>query len=146
MSTLDQTTTGGDTLAHSIARATVVAVTAEVILVESKGWRGPRPCLVLRAAAEPPRFAEGDAVLVWLPRADDEPGVVLGQVGAPAAADEARHVPDELLIEAKHGLTLKCGDGAIVFRSDGKVLIKGKELVSHAQGRNRIRGASVAIN
>ena len=34
-------------------------------------------------------------------------------------------------------------DGASL---DGKILIKGKDLVSHAQRTNRIKGGSVAIN
>ena len=54
--------------------------------------------------------------------------------------------PAELVIEATSQLTLKCGDGSITLRGDGKVLIKGKDLVSHAQRMNRIKGGGVAIN
>ena len=55
-------------------------------------------------------------------------------------------VPDELVLEAKHTLTLRVGDGSITIREDGKILIKGKDLVSHAARTNRIKGGSVQIN
>ena len=100
------------------------------------------------------RLAERDAVLVWLPGPDDERGVVLGRIG-PSHAPEpdvtrdpepAEEIPDELVLEAKENLTLKCGDGSITLRADGKILIKGKDLVSHAQRVNRIKGGAVSIN
>jgi len=92
----------------------------------------------------------GDMVLVWLPESDEERGVVLGRIGpsrAPAVEPEkTQETPDELVIEAKKNLTLKCGDGSITLRKDGKILIKGKDLVSRAKRMNRIKGGSVTIN
>ena len=95
------------------------------------------------------RLSPGDAVLLWRPEITSRRGVVLGRVG-PSNAPESSHppeaVPDELVLEAKNNLILKCGDGSITIRADGKILIKGKDLVSHAQRVNRIKGGSVAIN
>ena len=95
-------------------------------------------------------LAAGDKVLVWLPESDEERGVVLGRIGpsrAPAVEPEkTQDTPGELVIEAKKNLTLKCGDGSITLRKDGKILIKGKDLVSQARRTNRIKGGSVAIN
>ena len=51
-----------------------------------------------------------------------------------------------MVLEAKRRLTLKCGDGSITIREDGKILIKGKDLVSHATRMNRIKGGAVQIN
>lgn len=103
-------------------------------------------CEVLQTSDAPgPRLEAQDVVLVWLPDGDLEEGVILGRLGArrPAPAPEP---PAELVIEATTQLTLKCGDGSITLRGDGKVLIKGKDLVSHAQRMNRIKGGGVAIN
>jgi len=89
----------------------------------------------------------GDTVLVWLSDNDGERGVVLGRIGpsrAPAAKQQ--DTPDEIVIQAKKNLTFKCGDGSITLRKDGKILIKGKDLVSRAKRMNRIKGGSVAIN
>jgi hypothetical protein len=85
----------------------------------------------------------GDPVLVWLPPGGTAQGVVLGRIG-PAAVAQAP--PAKMVIEAREQLTLKCGEGSITLRGDGKVLIQGKDLVSRAQRTNRIKGGSVAIN
>lgn len=109
--------------------------------------RGDQVCCdLLRTSAEPWEPASGDQVLVWL-EGDEQRGVILGRIGPSfAQRSQVTEVPDELVIEAKQGLTLKCGEGSITLRADGKVLIKGKDLVSHAQRTNRIKGGSVAIN
>jgi hypothetical protein len=88
-------------------------------------------------------LSDGDAVVVWHSGRPDELGVVLGRVDRNSGP---RQQPDELVIEAKQSLTLKVGDGSITIREDGRILIKGKDLVSHAKRTNRIRGGSVQIN
>lgn len=47
---------------------------------------------------------------------------------------------------AKESITLRCGDASITLRKDGKIVIRGKHVVSHAAGVNRIRGGSVQLN
>ncbi len=63
-----------------------------------------------------------------------------GQVSS-ATADGQR-----LVFEAGRELVLKCGKGSITLHASGRVVIKGTELVSRAQGANKIRGATVSIN
>lgn len=93
----------------------------------------------------------GDKVLTWVPH-DGGQGVILGRIGPSHAqssevlTETKEAVPDELVIEARKNLTLKCGEGSITIREDGKILIKGKDLVSHARRMNRIKGGSVSIN
>ena len=91
-------------------------------------------------------LAEGDEVLVH--RRADGTGVVVGRVGPSRAApvESTSAIPDTLLIEAGSSLTLRVGGGSITLREDGRILIKGTDLVSHATRRNRIRGGSVDIN
>ena len=99
-------------------------------------------CDVLDTGANPPlQLAPRDTVLVWRPDAHAERGVILGRVGL-SHAEPA----EEVVIEAEHSLTLRVGDGSITIREDGKILIKGKDLVSHAQRMNRIKGGAVSIN
>jgi hypothetical protein len=119
------------------------------ILVVCEGEKsGEALCDVLHTSEGPGVcLASGDAVLVWLADDDDERGVIIGRIGpshAPAPSPE--ELPEDLVIEAKNNLTFKCGEGSITLRSDGKVLIKGKDLVSRAQRMNRIKGGAVAIN
>ena len=54
--------------------------------------------------------------------------------------------PDELVIEAGRQLTLRCGQGSITIRHDGRVLIQGFDIVSRAGRANRIKGGQVVIN
>ena len=129
--------------APAISRGSISALLPDAVVVTVPG-RGTHACDAL-AGVETAFLAEGDAVLVWLPATAEERGVVLGRVGATRPdGDSAR--PGELLIEARQRLTLKCGDGSIVIREDGKILIKGRDLVSHATRMNRIKGGAVQIN
>jgi hypothetical protein len=96
-------------------------------------------------------LGEGDTVLCWVPSTEQEEAVVLGRLqrSEGAAGDQLKSrlsIPDALVLEARKSLTLRVGDGSITIREDGKILIKGKDLVSHAKRMNRIRGGSVAIN
>ena len=52
----------------------------------------------------------------------------------------------DVLLEAKENLTLRVGAGSITLRKDGKILIRGKDLVSRADRMNRIKGGAVSIN
>jgi hypothetical protein len=84
-------------------------------------------------------LAAGDPVMVCGVSTKHD-AVILGRIGV------SRTTRDNLTIEVGKSLVLKCGDGSITIRADGKILIKGKDLVSHAQRVNRIKGGSVAIN
>lgn len=126
----------------------VAALLEEAILVACEPDGAILACDVLDTGRGGPRpLAEDDAVLVVVPEGGDGRGVVLGRVlraGPRGAAEEGP--PEELLLEATKGLTLKVGEGSITLREDGKVLIRGRDLVSHAKRTNRIRGGTVAIN
>ena len=105
-------------------------------------------CDVLRTSESSQlALALGDTVVLLLPPGDDDRGVVLGRIGPSCATtDPGAEAPDELVVEARQSLVLRCGDGSITIREDGKILIKGVDLVSHAKRINRIKGGAVAIN
>jgi hypothetical protein len=103
-------------------------------------------CSQLQTAVDPVALAVGDRVLVWFPSGRLEDGVVLGRIGPSVDPAPPKEVPDELVIEARKGLVLRVGEGSITIRADGKILIKGKDLVSHARRMNRIKGAAVSLN
>lgn len=107
---------------------------------------------VLTTASGELRVVPGDEVMYWLPEQPNERGVVFGRIGEsvePTTAVEPElrpSPPDTLVLEAKSGLTLRVGGASIEIRADGKILIKGTDLVSHAKRMNRIKGGAVAIN
>lgn len=105
-------------------------------------------CEVLRTADRPTlSLALGARVLVLLPGAGEERGVVLGTVAAyetPRPVGAA--VPRELTLEAKDRIELKCGESALTMDAAGRVLVKGKDIVTRAKRTQKIRGGTVHIN
>ena len=87
------------------------------------------------------------------PPSGNSTGAALG-VSAPLVPQRQSRKPR--VIEAKHltfssskpntGSSSRVGDGSIEIRADGKILIKGTDLVSHAKRMNRIKGGAVSIN
>src|SRR5207248_9428900 len=93
-------------------------------------------CVALCTSDEAPlSLAPDDQVLVCRPD-DGDRGIILGRIGVSHAATPpplAREIStlatplstgphdiaDEVVLEAKQGLTLKCGDGSITIRADG---------------------------
>ena len=127
--------------AAAITRGVVTAVTERGITVALE--HGLVECTdVLDAGGITQPVREGDTVMLWLAPGDN--AVLLGRIGSLNA--EANAPQDEVVLEAKQSLTLRVGDGSITIREDGRILIKGKDLVSHAKRMNRIRGGSVQIN
>jgi len=51
-----------------------------------------------------------------------------------------------VVIEADDEIELKCGQGSITIRKDGKIVVKGTNVLTHATGPNRVRGGSVSLN
>ncbi|MCF6338532.1 MAG: DUF6484 domain-containing protein [Gammaproteobacteria bacterium] len=53
---------------------------------------------------------------------------------------------NKLVFEAKEEIVFKCGDSSITLTKSGKILIRGKYLLTRSTGVNRILGASVQVN
>lgn len=106
-------------------------------------------CRLLATGPLPLRLSIGDLVIFATPEGLSD-GVILGAVDD-TPPDETGHdatpdVPARLTLEAGTELTLRVGDGSITIRKDGKILIKGTDLVSHAKRMNRVKGGAVSIN
>lgn len=130
--------------AQGARRATVVAVRgAGEATVRLHGPENVEfTCDLLEAGdTGAPRLRKGDLVLVLPPDAADGAGIVLGRISGRGA--DARRT---ITLEAEEELTIRCGSGSITIRKSGKVLIQGLEIVSHARGKNRIRGGSIQLN
>jgi hypothetical protein len=86
-----------------------------------------------------------DVLLVFEAERSDRP-IIVGLLRAPihqlTAEVDGRHVK----IEAKEQITLQCGQGSITLKRDGKIVVRGTQIVTRASGANKIKGASVSIN
>ncbi len=79
----------------------------------------------------------------------DDPNrpIIIGVIQPPTpAASVSIDGEREAILEGKERIELRCGKAKIVLTADGKVLIKGTDIVSRSEGPNRIKGASIQIN
>jgi hypothetical protein len=53
---------------------------------------------------------------------------------------------DELLLEAKRQITLRCGKSSITLYPNGKIVLRGDYILSDAEGLNRIIGGQIELN
>ena len=51
-----------------------------------------------------------------------------------------------IVFEADTEIILRCGRSSITLHADGKIVVKGKNLVSRASAANKIKGSIVNIN
>jgi hypothetical protein len=84
----------------------------------------------------------GDTVMVALPAEPSGFGVILGRVVRHGIRQDVANV----VLQAAHTLSLQCGLSSIDLRADGKVVIKGDDVLVRAKGTKRIRAGSVSIN
>jgi|CXWL01.1.fsa_nt_gi hypothetical protein len=59
---------------------------------------------------------------------------------------EAKVDGQQVVIEGKKEIVLKCGKASITLTRAGKVLIRGAYVLSRSSGVNRVKGGSVQIN
>ena len=102
----------------------------------------------------------GREVLLVFDGGDPEKPVIVGLLEDPLetlisfkSSEERKEERNELLIdgksvviEAEEEIILRCGEGSITLRRDGKVVVRGTNLLSRSSGPNRIKGGSVSIN
>jgi hypothetical protein len=115
---------------------------------------GPRSAATL-ARLEPAHL--GREVALSFEAGDPERPVLLGIIQRPelfgtrpeldANGELVAKVDDErIVIDATREIILRCGHSSITLTRDGKIRIRGRDLLSRASGGNRIKGASVQIN
>ncbi|HYS13128.1 MAG TPA: hypothetical protein VEN28_07445 [Burkholderiaceae bacterium] len=90
------------------------------------------------------RLSPGDVLLAQPPDGVDR-GVVLGRIARYRVAEHAAAQP-HVTVEATESLTLKCGAASIDLRADGKLMVKGEDVLVKARGTQRIKAGSVNIN
>ena len=78
--------------------------------------------------------------------------VILGKLHPSAVSDISNSGPEldesdePITIRSETEIKLECGDAQIRLTPDGRVEIRGRTVVSHSTGLNRIRGASIKLN
>jgi hypothetical protein len=92
----------------------------------------------------------GREVVLMFEAGEPQRPIVVGFLERGRATYDAQHdvVFDapSLRLVAKRSITLACGAATITLDRSGKITIRGAQVVSHADGINRIRGGSVQLN
>lgn len=119
------------------------------------------PCYFLRTTSGSlPEISIDDLVIYRVPEVNEEHGVVLGLIEKYATYSskvakklkkreikEMTTLEDKVLhIKAHDGLVIECGKSTIILTKEGKVQVKGNDILSRARGMNKIKGAGVNIN
>jgi len=104
-----------------------------------------------------PDDAGRQAVLLF-ERNDPTRPIIIGLLNPPAARSGASSIStpgtiqdvlvdgERIIFQGKREIILRCGEGSIILRADGKVIIKGVRITSRARAENAIKGGSVRIN
>lgn len=71
-------------------------------------------------------------------------GLVLDQVQSPGRTVHIK--ANAITLEATEHITLKCGQSKLEALENGKLKLKGKDIVSRAARSNRIQGSTVKMN
>ena len=94
-----------------------------------------------------------DAVLMF-DQGDPHRPIIIGCIRQPTDSSLSKPIGkvevdadgERLIISATNGLVLRCGKSSITLSPEGKIVIRGTHVVSHASGVNRIKGGSVQVN
>lgn len=122
-------------------------------LVTFPGQRGDTAAPA-RATVDVHRAHVGREIVLVFEEQDPERPIIIGCVRDPTHSS-LPEVPgqvdvdadgERLVLSARQEIVLRCGTSSVTLRRDGKVVIRGAHVVSHASGTNRIRGGSVQVN
>jgi hypothetical protein len=137
--------------------ATAFAVVGRIVRITSEGvpvvdFPGNAAGVIeARIAAEPPGEPSGQwpPVLLVFENGDPSLPIVIGfvreKITAKPAPEEKRRVR-KLVFDAEEEVVLQCGKSSVLLRRDGKILIKGGNIVSRASGTNKVQGGVVRLN
>jgi hypothetical protein len=152
---------GAQFIAPAVGRI-VGTVESGMVLVKHSGYASvPARWITSLDTDELSRFKTvGSEVLLVFEGGNPERPIIVGVIHdpldylvsmemGPASSERPKEVVidgQRVTIEAKEEIVLKCGEGSITLRKDGKIVIKGTHLLSRSSGPNRVKGGSVQIN
>jgi Domain of unknown function (DUF6484) len=126
--------------------ASIMGITPEDIpIVDYPG--NPAGPMEARVATDLPSCHPDDwpPVLLAFENGDPLLPIVVGLVRRSVKPKPAAPVR-KLLFDAEEEVLLQCGKSSILLRRDGKIVIKGGNIVSRASGTNKVQGGAVRLN
>jgi len=87
----------------------------------------------------------GAEVLLWFEAGDPGRPIIAGLLRAPPE-EAPGAAPKSLRLAAEQEIALSCGKSSLTMHRDGRIVLRGVELVSRAQRNNKIQGGAVLLN
>jgi hypothetical protein len=72
--------------------------------------------------------------------------ILMGFVGAAARQAAVQIDGDRMVLSAEREIVLQCGESSITLTRAGKVLIRGKYVLSNSTGVNMVKGGVIRLN
>lgn len=119
------------------------AADGELFVDHPRNMLGPLPARTLVEDVQ-----QGATVLLAFDEGNPSRPIILG-VLYDRARTQSRTLhlkASRILLEAQDELLMQCGEASFEARKDGKVQVKGRDVVSRAARTNKVRGATVLIN
>jgi hypothetical protein len=88
----------------------------------------------------------GRAVALMFEMNDVRKPIVIGLMHVPETRVDIVKDGEPQVISAEREIVLCCGASSIRLQADGKIIIKGREILSRAKGNHKIQGGMVYIN
>ena len=95
--------------------------------------------------------AIGREVALMFEQGDPRKPIVMGLMWSPDVKPnsevlDVRADRKRVEISAEHEIVLRCGEASLTLTKAGKIILRGKYVLSRSSGVNRIKGGSVQIN
>ena len=141
-----------------LAKLTKLAPNGMWVELESGAAALARVCIDWDARRLADAVAQGSSAVLAFEDGDVEKPLLLGIVRSQLRAEpESLERADALQVEAdadgrrvrlkaREEIVLQCGESSITLKHDGRVIIRGAYVETHASGTNRIKGGNVRIN
>jgi hypothetical protein len=93
----------------------------------------------------------GQDIALMFENGDARRPIVIGLIHNPAGTtshrtNTARVDGERVVLTAEKEIELRCGEASITLTKAGKILIRGKYVLSRSSGLNRIKGAAIELN
>lgn len=108
-----------------------------------------KEAIAARSLTELTSAMVGAEVALLFQEGDPSRPLIVGRIVEPARRSSAPQVVrdgESVLIVGNERIELRCGKARIVMEKDGRILIRGTYVTSHASATNRVRGGSVNLN